>query len=328
LDFARVPILRRARISSGLSRALRFEAARADLIHGHGLWLAPNIAAGSVAALAKKPLIVTPRGMLSPTALAFSRVKKRVFWWCFQERAIGNAACLHATSDSEYRDIREFGLTNPIAIIPNGIDLPEPRERVPVTDNGGERVVLSLGRIHPKKGLDRLVRAWALVEAAHPKWRLRIVGPSEVGHDIQLRTLTGQLNLSRVSIEPAVYGAQKLSAFQDADLFVLPTLSENFGLTVAESLAAGTPVISTKGAPWAGLESESCGWWIEHGPEPLAAVLRSALSMPREELRSMGARGRVWMARDFTWDRVARDMVDVYGWLVSGNEPPSTVLFN
>ena len=140
-------------------------------------------------------------------------------------------------------------------------------------EDAADRVVLSLGRIHPKKGLDRLVRAWAKVEAAHPDWRLRIVGPAELGHDAELRALAASLNLSRVSIEPAIYGEEKYTAFREADIFVLPTLNENFAMTVAESLAAGTPVISTKGAPWAGLEVERCGWWIDHGIEPLAAAL-------------------------------------------------------
>ena len=109
------------------------------------------------------------------------------------------------------------------------------------------------------------------------------------------------------------------------DLFVLPTLSENFAITVAEALAAGTPVIATKGAPWHGLEREDCGWWIDHGVEPLVAALAKAMTMQREALQAMGAKGRAWMARDFSWDRVANDMLDVYRWLLAGGEPPRTV---
>src|SRR5262249_10933006 len=147
------------------------------------------------------------------------------------------------------------------------------------------------GRIHPKKGLDHLIRAWAKVETGYDHWRLRIVGPAELGHDAELRTLAENLKLSRVSIEPAIYGDRKYAAFREADIFVLPTLNENFAMTVAEALAAGTPVISTKGAPWAGLEVNRCGWWIDHGIEPLAAALNDAMTLPREELRAMGARG-------------------------------------
>src|SRR5438046_2768308 len=128
-----------------------------------------------------------------------------------------------------------------------------------------------------------------------------------------------------VAINGPVYGEAKWDAYRAADLFVLPTLNENFGLTVAEALAAETPVISTKGAPWNRLEPEGCGWWIDHGVEPLAATLQTAMAMPRTALRGMGAKGRAWMAREFSWDHTATDMLSVYRWLVHGGEPPPTV---
>src|SRR5262249_30544183 len=150
----------------------------------------------------------------------------------------------------------------PVAIIPNGMDLPELPAR-PTAGPPAERIVLSLGRIHPKKGLPRLIHAWSKLEAGYPGWRLKIVGPPEVGHDNELRALTSALGLTRVSVEGPIYGDAKTAAYQEADVFVLSTLNENFGLTVPEALAAGTPAISTKGAPWSGLEEEGCGWWID-----------------------------------------------------------------
>jgi glycosyltransferase involved in cell wall biosynthesis len=106
---------------------------------------------------------------------------------------------------------------------------------------------------------------------------------------------------------------------------VLATRHENFANTVAEALAASVPVISTKGAPWAGLESERCGWWIDHGHEPMAAALDKAIKLPAEVLTQMGARGRAWMARDFSWERIADDMLAVYAWVASGAERPASV---
>ena len=323
-DYARVPILRGLRLSSELSRALHRAARAAEVIHNHGLWLMPNVAAAWAAARAQTPLVVSPRGMLAPAALAFSRRKKRAFWRLFQGSAIRRAACLHATSEQEYEEIRAFGLSNPVAIIPNGIDLPG-LIAAQTAQPPADRVMLSLGRIHPKKGLDRLIRAWAKIEAEHPGWRLRIVGPGEAGHDDELRALAASLGLAGVAIEGAVYGEAKSSAYRTADVFVLPTLNENFGLTVAEALAAGTPVISTTGAPWSGLAAQGCGWWIDHGVEPLAATLTEAMAMPREALQAMGAKGRAWMVRDFSWDRVARDTVAVYRWLSGEVEAPPTV---
>jgi glycosyltransferase involved in cell wall biosynthesis len=323
-DFPRVPIVRELRLSRGLTRALSEQAPNVEVIHNHGLWLMPNVMAGRTALCLRKPFILAPRGMLSEVALSFSRTKKRLFWALLQGHVVRRASCIHATSEQEHDEVRAFGLTNPIAIIPNGIDLPELNFQAKL-DSKNDRVILALGRIHPKKGLDRLVRAWAMVEGVHPAWQLRIVGPEELGHAGELKALAVELKAQRVSIEKSIAGSEKDAAYQKADLFVLPTLNENFAITVAEALAAGTPVIATKGAPWQALESEGCGWWIDHGVEPLAAALSDAMVMTREKLKEMGAKGRVWMARDFSWDRVASDTLTLYRWLMIGGEPPSTV---
>ena len=119
--------------------------------------------------------------------------------------------------------------------------------------------------------------------------------------------------------------AAKSSALYSADLLVLPSLNENFAMVVAEALAHGTPVISTKGAPWKGLVKYGCGWWIDHGVEPLAATLASAMAMSRLGLNSMGSRGREWMAREYSWDRIAADMTNVYRWCAGNGEMPDCV---
>ena len=326
-DYANVPGLRALRASSGLAQALHDVASGVEVIHDHGLWLMPNVYCGWEAKRAKTALVVAPRGMLSPVALTFSRARKRAFWWLLQGPEICRAACIHATSTQEYEEVRAFGLTNPVAIIPNGIDMPEPQRDADVGSRP-ERIVLSLGRLHPKKGLENLIRAWAKVEAAHPGWRLRVVGHDEQGHAGELRALVARNELSRVSIDPPLFGNEKLRAYREADLFVLSTSNENFAVTVAESLAAGTPVISTRGAPWEGLVRAGCGWWIDQGVEPLATALANAMSMRRESLKEMGARGQDWMARDFSWDRVASDMLAVYRWLSHSSEAPETVRFD
>ena len=320
--FRALPLLGAACLSDDLHRALRQSARQADILHSHGLWLMPNVYPAWAVRGARARLVVSPRGMLGAEALAFSGRRKRLFWRLFQRDALRRAACLHATSDAEHADIRAMGLTNPVAVIPNGVDLPAEDNTRATT---GPRTVLSLGRIHPKKGLDRLIRAWGQVEAEHPGWRLRIVGPAELGHDQELAALSGSLGLTGVSIEGPLFGADKLAAYRAADLFVLATRNENFAMTVAEALAAGVPVISTTGAPWGGLVSEGCGWWVDQGVEPMVAGLRAALAMPGDELRAMGVRGRAWMARDFGWDRIAADMLDVYGWLANGGAPPPTM---
>jgi len=322
-DYIDVPILSAIRASSALTSALRSEAGVANVIHNHGLWLMPNVYSGREANRAHRPLIVAPRGMLGAAALTFSRMKKRAFWHLLQGSAVTGAACFHATSEQEYEEIRAFGLRHPVAIIPNGIDVDETDVRESL--GRSTRTVLSLGRIHPKKGLDILLHAWARVESAQPDWRLRIVGPSENGHAAALETLVNSLGLTRVSIEGPLYGADKSRAYRDAELFVLPTLNDNFALTVAEALAARVPVIATKGAPWKGLLDEDCGWWIDHGTESLAAVLSMSMAMPQRHLAAMGERGRAWMIRDFSWQHVAGDMIELYRWLTASGSRPAFV---
>jgi glycosyltransferase involved in cell wall biosynthesis len=319
-----MPLMGLIGASRPLLRALEADARRKAVLHTHGLWLMPNVYPAAV----KRQLgddvriVHSTRGMLGTAALKISAHKKRLFWSLYQRAALEAADCIHATAYSEYQEIRGAGLRNPVCIIPNGIDLPtlcKPKEIK------AERVVLFLGRIHPKKGLDSLLKAWSQVEGEFDTWRLRIVGPSEVNHDQELWKLAHRLGLQRVAIEPPLYGEEKYAALRDAELFVLPTLNENFGIAAAEALAAELPVISTKGAPWAGLETERCGWWIEHGPEPLATALREAMTTPLANLRSMGGRGRNWMARDFAWDKIAVDMLEVYSWLKGGGVAPATV---
>ena len=133
-----------------------------------------------------------------------------------------------------------------------------------------------------------------------------------------MRQLATTLRLPRVRFVGELTGKAKLDAYRSADLYVLPTKSENFGITVAEALAAGTPVVVTQGAPWAGLAEHGAGWWIEQGVTPLAIAMEDAMGRSRHELERMGARGRDWVARDFDWSRIATDMAAYYRWVCSG----------
>lgn len=314
------------RWSTELDQQIASAIESGDIIHNHGLWLFPNLYAAWH--LKRQPksttkIIHSPRGMLGKEARRISAWKKEPVWWLWQKDALHAAHCLHATAESEYEEIRQAGLNNPVAIIPNGIDIPHlpPAQR----EDRERKTILSLGRIHPKKGLDRLVRAWAMLEDQFPNWSLRLVGNPEVGHDHELIALGKQLNLKRLEIQAAAYGAAKWQAYQEADLFVLPTLNENFAITVAEALASELPVISTKGAPWRGLEQEGCGWWIDHGVEPLADTLRQAIALDETTRAGMGKRGKTWMARDFGWPAIGAEMANVYRWLQRGGPIPTSV---
>ena len=316
------PAMRRLRLSPKMHERLMRAANESDILHVNSLWTMPCIYPGWAVRGKPSRLVVSPHGTLSGWALNYSRWKKRVFWALLQGRAVRDASCFHATAEIEYADIRAAGLqAQPVCIIPNGVDVPEPKPK-PTT---ARRVLLYLGRIHPKKGLDVLLQAWAAVAERFPEWELRIVGPDNVGYLKKMQLLAGELRLKRVNFYGPLFGEAKLAAYREAELFVLPTHSENFGMTVAESLAAGTAAIVSKGAPWSGLEEHDAGWWIDMGLDPLVASLEDAMSRSREELVCKGLSGRDWMIRDYSWPRIGRMMHITYKWLLSGGKRPEWV---
>ena len=173
------------------------------------------------------------------------------------------------------------------------------------------RTALFLSRIQSKKGLPLLIEAWSQVRPAG--WHMRVIGPDEDGHRTELEALVRSANLQdQWTFGGPLEGAAKWQAFRDAELFILPTHSENFGIAVAEALASGLPVITTQGAPWSGLRSHGCGWWTGISAAEIATALEEACNMNPEGLRAMGDRGREWVRRDFNWNGIARHMVSAY----------------
>lgn len=314
---------RRLGVSPQMRRWLEDEAdsGKTEIVHNHGLWMMPNVYPGRVCRKGRCRLVVSPRGALSEWALGRSAVQKRVFWSLLQGPAMAAAACFHATAESEFEDIRRLGFRQPVCILPNGIDL-SPLQQKP---DSGRRQLLFLGRIHPKKGVDILLRAWQAVEQRFPDWELHIAGPDNGGYLAEMEALAAQLRLARLVFRSPLYGDEKRQAYTAATLFVLPTHSENFGMTVAEALAAGTPAIVTRGAPWAGLAEQGAGWWIDIGVDPLVACFEQALLATPQRLREMGRIGHDWMKRDFSWERIGTQLLATYRWLLDGGEPPQWV---
>lgn len=314
---------RRLGVSPPMRRWLEEQAGsgKADIIHNHSLWMMPNVYPGRACRKGSSRLVVSPRGTLSRWALGRNRLQKQIFWKLLQRPAVASAACFHATAVSEYEDIRRIGFRQPVCILPNGID-PAPLEKKP---GGGRRQLLFLGRIHPVKGVDILLHAWQAVERRFPDWELHVAGPDNGGYLDEMRALAALLRLERIMFCGPLYGDDKRKAYAEASLFVLPSYSENFGMTVAEALAAGTPAIVTHGAPWAGLMEQGAGWWIEHGVDPLVACLDRALLVSPERLEEMGRAGREWMRRDFSWERIGIQFLETYRWVLDGGEPPPWV---
>jgi glycosyltransferase involved in cell wall biosynthesis len=295
---------------------------KVQVIHSHGLWMMPNVYPGRARRAGDVRLVISPRGTVSEWAWNYHRGRKWVMWHVLgQGRAMHAADAFHATSEEEYMDLRRLGFRQPVCVLPNGIDVPPYEKPAPRP----RRRLLYLGRIHKKKGIDLLLQAWRAVAPKFPEWELIIAGPDDGGYLGEMQRLAGDLGLQRVSFPGPVYGGDKLRMYRSADLYVLPTFSDNFALTVAEALVAGTPVVCSKGAPWSGLEKEGAGWWVEIGLDPLVAALEAALAKPPEVLRAMGARGREWMVREYSWEAIGRQMASVYRWLCGQGEQPPCV---
>lgn len=287
-----------------------------DLVHDHGLWLGCHHQVALECRRAGVPRLVSPRGMLEPWALAHKKWKKKLAWWAYQRRDLEAAALLHATADSEAVHLRQLGLKHEIVVVPNGVTMPdwhvsEPPVAADIGRGPGGRTAVFLSRIQKKKGLPMLVEAWRRVRPEG--WRMRVVGPDEEGHLAEVRDLVEKAGLGTSwSFEGALFGEAKWELLREADLFILPTHSENFGIAVAEALAAGVPVITTRGAPWDGLETRDCGWWTGISAEAIAAALAKATGMTDGERSAMGRRGRSWVAEAFGWESIADRMMESY----------------
>lgn len=287
-----------------------------DVVHLHGLWMYPSKAVLDWHRQTKKPYLISIHGMLSSVALSYGIWKKKCVSHWFQDQVFSSASALHSTSKQESSEIVEYGLQNPIYEIPNGVITPD----FPICDVSSSRKVLTIGRIHKKKGLSDLLHAWAYLEPMFPDWSLEIIGPDEGGELSRLRSLRNLLSLKKVTFSGPVYGKEKYEKLAAAEIFVLPTQSENFALTVAESLACGVPVVSTKGAPWEGLVKHDCGKWVDIGVEGVSRGLLELMCLDRNDRHVMGERGRAWMRSDFSWDAISSKFVEVYDKLLINSQ--------
>jgi len=302
-----------------------------DVLHDNGIWLLHNHRLAEIAAKRGIPRMVSTRGMLEPWAMNHKRSKKRVAWWLYQRRDLKRARCHHTTAKAEANNLQRLGFRVPVCVIPNGVDVPEVGRIAAIAEvgkaGGGERKkALFLGRIYPVKGLPMLIEAWAQVRPRG--WILQIAGPDEAGHRAEVEQAVRAAGLAEtISFLGPLEGRAKQSALFAADLFVLPTHSESFGMAIAEALAHGLPVLTTTGAPWPMLPERGCGWWVEPTVDGITEGLRQATSLDSATLQAMGAKGRDLVAAEFGWQRVAKQFLLVYENLMSCNKLGSAKVF-
>jgi len=334
---------------------------KADLLYAATLWKYPSWAALQWAERTGKPMMVAPHGSLDAWALKNAAWKKKIAAVLFKNRQHHKATCLRALCTSEAEAIRAYGLTNPIAIIPNGVALPKEEQEIgdrswkigqdkqPSTRDvkrSSARTLLFLGRMHPKKGLPNLIRGFkkalhATPSTADAPWQLVIAGWDQGGHDSELMKLCEEIGLSferrgagsenstsTVSVVffgPA-FGDDKKSLLRGADAYVLPSFSEGLPMSVLEAWSYRLPVVMTPECNLPEGFAADAALRIETGAESIAQGLDTLFRMSHADLELMGARGRTLVEERFTWKTVAAQMREVYDWMLGGGATPSSVV--
>lgn len=304
-----------------LRHRVRELVSSADVLHGHGFYVATNYHFGSEARRQNKPLVYHVHGTFEPWILRRCRWKKRAVHWLFENANFRHTRLWRALTAKEADQIRSYGIRVPIVVAPNGLNLsdyPEPdTPQKPIeTPLRGELTkarqrVLFLGRIHPKKGLDLLLPCWAKLKKTRKDWELVVAGPDEQGYLQQTRALGESLNLcDNVVFTGPVTGQAKRALLYSADLFVLPSYSEGFPMSLLEAMACRVPVVATNSCNFPEILLAEAGWECQADFDSLLNTLTKALSASDTERRQRGENGRRLVNTSFAWPAIVNHLIE------------------
>jgi glycosyltransferase involved in cell wall biosynthesis len=297
---------------------------RYDLYHSNAIWQYSTHATSKQAIQVKKAHIISPHGMLFPEALEKSKWIKKISLLLYQLNDLKRATAFHATSIQEMNHIRALGLKQPIAVIPNGIDLSSIKKPSFEIKKGKQKIGF-MGRLDPIKNLENLIRAWSQLNEVTENAELVIIGDGNKKYKLQLFALSKKLKINNIRFTGFVTGKKQNAVLNELSYLVLPSKSENFGMVVAEALTRGIPVIASKGSPWEELNTRKCGWWVDNNVEMLAKTIEKALSTDEIDRIEMGKRGYQLIKNKYSIECVAVQMLEFYNWILKNDKKPNFV---
>lgn len=319
--FAKAPLEYKFCYSPVLKKEIR-ESGVYDIYHAQGVWQYPTYALAAVARSNKKPYLITPRGMLYPQDIEKSnKLFKKLSMKCRLLRDLNQTACVQVTCEEEMEHCRRLGITSPIALIPNPIEIKE------YTQKKKDNIFRLgyLGRISPRKNVEGLIYAWAELKQLVKDAELLIIGGGDVDYETFLKDEVTRLNLINVRFTGFLSGEEKDKAIASLSVLAMPSEFENFGNVILEGLIRQIPCIATTGSPWKELESWHCGWWVDYTPEGIRNGIEKALLTSSEELQRMGQNGRELSEQNYAVEAVAQKMKQLYEWILEKGEKPEFV---
>ena len=297
-----------------------------DILSVHGLWKYCSVGSQRWRRRTGRPYVVHPHGMLEGWALRNGRWKKRIAAALYENQHLRGAACLCALSEAEARSIRRYGLRNPLCVIPNGVDLPDLSKINRKGQSESRRTLLYLGRLHPKKNISNLIRAWNQTSktqrGSRDRWILAIAGWDQGGYETELKNIADGASVVFLGSQ---FGAEKRECYRTCDAFILPSLSEGLPMTVLEAWAHAKPVLMTPECNLPEGFEANAALRIGTTSEEIAAGLRQLVEMSGDDRAAMGTRGRTLVSTKFSWPQIGEQMRAVYEWVLGGGASPETI---
>ena len=298
------------------------EAGDFDIYHAQGIWQWSTYAMVDAARQAGKPYLITPRGMLYPQDIAKSNAffKKLSLKWRLLDD-LNNAACVHVTCEEEMKHCRNLGVTAPIAIIPNPVEIKD----YPYTKEDSVRRIGYLGRISRRKNIEGLITAFHELRNEAKNAELLIIGGGDEKYEQSLRRMVEQYQLKNVRFAGFLSGEEKDKALASCSVLAMPSEFENLGNVVLEGLVRRIPCIATQGSPWRELYTHHCGWWVPYSQMDITMAVRLAINTSDDKLEEMGRNGRRLVEERYSVEAIAQQMKALYEWILRQGDKPNFV---